>query len=299
MNQLRLTFLISILLSTQAYPQTIETLRKNIKQITKSKNAVVGVAISGIDNGDTLSIHGTNHFPMQSVFKFPIALAMLAEIDKGNFSLEQKIEINKTELLPGLWSPIREKFPDGATLTIREILEYTISLSDNVGCDILLKLLGKPQAVETFFSKHNFKDIAIKINEETMQNNWDLQFQNWITPKESNRILRAFYENKNSLLSQKSHDFVWDTMKATQTGKNRLRGQLPENTIVAHKTGWSGTNKSTGITAAVNNIGIIFLPNGKYFIISVLVTESKETLETNEQIISDIGKAAWDYFISQ
>lgn len=299
MNQLRLTFLISILLSTQAYPQTIETLRKNIKQITKSKNAVVGVAISGIDNGDTLSIHGTNHFPMQSVFKFPIALAMLAEIDKGNFSLEQKIEINKTELLPGLWSPIREKFPDGATLTIREILEYTISLSDNVGCDILLKLLGKPQAVETFFSKHNFKDIAIKINEETMQNNWDLQFQNWITPKESNRILRAFYENKNSLLSQKNHDFVWDTMKATQTGKNRLRGQLPENTIVAHKTGWSGTNKSTGITAAVNNIGIIFLPNGKYFIISVFITESKETLETNEQIISDIGKAAWDYFISQ
>ena len=88
-------------------------------------------------------------------------------------------------------------------------------------------------------------------------------------------------------------------MKATQTGKNRLRGQLPENTVLAHKTGWSGTNKSTGITAAVNNIGIIFLPNGKYFIISVFVTESKETLETNEQIISDIGKAAWDYFISQ
>ncbi|HYF67426.1 MAG TPA: class A beta-lactamase, subclass A2 [Ohtaekwangia sp.] len=299
MKRLQLTLLIFLLILTQAYPQTIETLRKDIEQITRSKNAVVGVAISGIDNGDTLSIHGTNHFPMQSVFKFPIALAMLAEIDKDNFSLEQKIKINKTELLPGLWSPIREKFPDGTTLTIREIIEYTISLSDNVGCDILLKLLGKPQAVETYFSNNNFKDIAIKINEETMQNNWDLQFQNWITPKESNRILQAFYENKNSLLSHKSHDFVWKTMKATQTGKNRLRGQLPEETIVAHKTGWSGTNKTTGVTAAVNNIGIIFLPNGKYFIISVFVTESKEDLKTNERIISDIAKAAWDYFISQ
>lgn len=298
-KQLRLTFLTFLLISIQAYSQTIETVRQNIEQIINSKNAVVGVAINGMDNEDTLSINGKKHFPMQSVFKFPIALTMLAEIDKGNFSFDQKIEIKKSELLPGLWSPIREKYPEGTTLTIAEILEYTITLSDNVGCDILLKLLGKPQAVETYFSNKNFKDISIKINEETMQNNWDLQFQNWTTPKEANRILQAFYENKDSLLSQKSYDFVWKMMKATRTGKNRLKGQLPEETIVAHKTGWSGANKTTGITAAVNNIGIIFLPNGKHFIISVFVTESMENLETNEKIISDIAKAAWDYFISQ
>lgn len=298
-KQIRLTFLTFLLISTQAYSQSIEVLRQNIEQIINSKNALVGVAINGADNQDTLSINGTNHFPMQSIFKFPIALAMLAEIDKGNFSFIQKIKIKKSELLPGLWSPIREKYPKGETLTIAEILEYTITLSDNVGCDVLLKLLGKPQVVEEYLANNNFKDISIKINEETMQNNWDLQFQNWTTPKEANRILQTFYENRNNLLSQKSYDFVWKMMKATRTGKNRLKGQLPEETIVAHKTGWSGTNKTTGITAAVNNIGIIFLPNGKHFFISVFVTESKENLETNEKIISDIAKAAWDYFIDQ
>ncbi len=284
---------------TEGYSQGIETLRQKIDSILSTKNAIVGIAIKGIKTGDTLSINGKKHFPMQSVFKFPIALTILSEVDKGNLSLDQKIEIKKSELLPGLWSPLRKKYPEGATLTIAEIIEYTVALSDNVGCDVLLKLLGKPQAVENYFSSLGFKDFAVKINEETMQNNWDLQFLNWTTPIEANKILATFYKNENGLLSQKSYDFIWNIMKGTKTGKNRLRGQLPKETIVAHKTGWSGKHKKTGITAAVNNIGIVFLPNGEHFTISVFVTESKEDFETNEKVISDISKGVWDYFINK
>ncbi len=290
-------FLFLIVL-TKGYSQEIEILRQKIDSIINTKNAIVGVAINGIKTNDTLSINGARHFPMQSVFKFPIALTILSEVDKGNLSLSQKIDIKKSELLPGLWSPIREKYPEGTTLTIAEIIEYTVALSDNVGCDVLLKLLGEPQAVENYFSSLGFKDFAVKINEETMQNNWDLQFLNWTTPIEANKILSTFYENQNGLLSKESYDFIWNIMKETKTGKKRLRGQLPEETIVAHKTGWSGKNKETGITAAVNNIGIVFMPNGEYFIISVFVTESKEETETNEKIISDISKVTWDYFMT-
>ncbi|WP_425593379.1 hypothetical protein [Aquimarina algiphila] len=64
---------------------------------------------------------------MQSVFKFPISLTILTEIDKDNFSLDQKNNIKKSELLPGLWSPIRKKYPEGGILTIAEILEYTVT----------------------------------------------------------------------------------------------------------------------------------------------------------------------------
>ena len=84
-------------------------------------------------------------------------------------------------------------------------------------------------------------------------------------------------------------------MKETSTGTNRIKGQLPENTVVAHKTGTSGTNKE-GLTAAVNDIGIVFLPDGQHFYISVFVTNSTENADTNEKIIADISKAAWDYF---
>ncbi len=298
-KKILLIFSFFLIVFTNGYSQEIETLRQKIDSIINTKKAMVGVAINGINTNDTLSINNERHYPMQSVFKFPIAVTILSEIDKGNFSLDQKIEIKKNELLPGLWSPIRKKYPEGVTLTIAEIIEYTVALSDNVGCDVLLKLLGKPQVVENYFSSLGFKNFAVKINEETMQNNWDLQFLNWTTPKEANKILATFYENKNGLLSKESYDFIWKIMKGTKTGKNRLRGQLPEETIVAHKTGWSGKHKETGITAAVNNIGIVFLPNGGHFTISVFVTESKEDIKTNEKMISDISKVAWDYFINE
>ena len=232
---------------------------------------------------------------MQSVFKFHIALAVLSQIDKGKFSFDQKIEILKKDLLPDLYSQIREDYPNGATLPISKILEYTVSTSDNVGCEVLLRLIGGPKVVEEYFIKNYIKDISIKFNEEQQQANWDLQFQNWTTPKAANETLEKFYYNKKKLLSKKSYDFIWKVMRETETGEGRLKGQLPKGTIVAHKTGSSGANKE-GLTAAVNDIGIVFLRNGKYFFISVFVTNSKENAETNEKIISDIAKATWDYF---
>lgn len=298
-KKISIFFLFLLSLFSEGYSQEIETLRAEIAQVLSTKNAIVGVAIRGINTSDTLSINGKKHFPMQSVFKFPIALTVLSEIDKGNLSLDQKIEIKKSDLLPGLWSPIREQHPNGATLSVAEVIKYTVALSDNVGCDALLRLLGGPQAVEDYFSSIGFHDFAVKINEETMQNNWDLQFLNWTTPKEANNILSAFYANENGLLTKESHDFVWAIMKGTKTGKNRIRGQLPDETIVAHKTGWSGKHKKTGITAAVNNIGIVFLPNGESFVISVFVTESSEDFDTNEKVIADISRLAWDYFLGQ
>ncbi len=298
----RLIHLIGYLLvftTFQTSAQTIHSLRRDIEQIISTKNAVIGVSIIGNDGQDTLSMNGERQFPMQSVFKFHIGLVMLSEIDKGVFSLDQQVEIRKQDLLPGLYSPIRDKFPDGTTLTIAEILEYTVSLSDNVGCDALLRLLGGPQRVESYFINNEFDNISIKINEEVMQNNWDLQFQNWTTPKAATRVLESFYYNQNGLLSPKNHDVIWRIMRETSTGENRLRGLLPEGTTVAHKTGWSGTHPTTGITAAVNDIGVVFLPNGKHFFISVFVTDSKEDPTTNERIIADIAKATWDYFIKE
>ena len=294
-----LTAIVILFVANQTYAQSKADLRQKIQQIVADKNASVGVSIAGTDGKEILSVNGDKRFPLQSVFKFHIASLMLSEIDKGKFSLDQKIDIEKKDLLPGLYSPIRDKYPDGVTLTIAEILQYTVSQSDNVGCDMMLKILGGAQAVENYFVKNNFADISIKINEETQQNNWNLQFQNWTTPKAANKVLAAFYDNRRKLLSQKSYDFFWKVMRETSTGDKRLKGQLPEGTVVAHKTGTSGVNKLTGITAAVNDIGIVFLPNGQHFFISVFVTDSKEDDAANEKIIADIAKVTWDYFITK
>ena len=293
----RSTTVLFLLIACSTIAQTTDSLRQRIERIVSAKKATVGVAIIGSDGKDTLSLNGAGHFPLQSVFKFHIAIVVLSEIDKGKFSLDQKVKIEKKELLPGLYSPIRDKYPDGVTLTISELLKYAISLSDNVACDVLLKLVGGPLVVEDYFVKNGFKDISIKMNEETQQSKWENQFQNWTTPKAANEVLETFYNNKAKLLSEKSYDFLWKTMKATETGADRLKGMLPKGTVVAHKTGTSGTKD--GVTAAVNDIGIVFLPNGQYYFISVFVTNSKEDEAANDKIIADISKTTWDYFMKK
>ena len=299
MNRLFQLTAVLLILVTSCVAQSGKTnlLRNKIEQIVSDKNAIVGVSIIGNNGKDTLSLHGDRRFPMQSVFKFHIALAVLSEIDKGNLSLDQKIKIDKDELLPeDFWSPLRDENPNGGSFTIEKLIQYSVSHSDNTACDVLIRLIGTPKTVEGYIKKSGVHDIQITFNEEDMQAKWENMFQNWTTPKAASETLELFYGNKSNLLSKNSYDFFWKTNKETTTGNNRIKGQLPAETIVAHKTGWSGTNKETGITAAVNNIGIVFLPNGQHFIISVFVSESKENFHTNEKIIADIAKVTYDFF---
>jgi beta-lactamase class A len=274
-----------------------EALRQTIGQIVSTKQAEVGFSILGIEDGDTLSFNGNKNFPMQSVFKFHIALAVLDKVDKGELSLSQEVLISKKDLRPRTWSPLREKYPEGnVKVPLSEILSYTVSESDNNGCDILLRLIGGTEAVNTYIHQLGIPDFSIQANEEEMQKAWEVQYSNTTTPNAAVSLLKIFY-NRGILTSQ-SFDFLWKLMAQTTTGARRIKGQLPEKTEVAHKTGTSITNEQ-GVTAAVNDIGIITLPNGKHAAIAVFVSNSKENGEANEKIISDLAKATWEYFLAK
>ncbi|WGQ10035.1 class A beta-lactamase, subclass A2 [Pedobacter gandavensis] len=269
-------------------------LRNQIKQVISNKKADVGISVYAIESKDTISVNGDEHYPMQSVFKFHIAMAVLNQVDKGKFSLSQKIHIKKSDLLPDTWSPIRDAHPNGEVdLPLSEIIKYTVSQSDNNGCDILMRLLGGPKPINDYIHSLGVKDVAIKANEEEMHKEWNVQFSNWSTPKAITQLLVKFY-TKN-LLSKESFNFLWTTMVETSTGVNRIKGQLPKGTIVGHKTGTSGTNNA-GITAAINDMGIVRLPNGQHYAIAVFVCNTKENEATNDKIISDISKLVWDYY---
>ena len=277
---------------TQTFGQT--DLREKIEQIISTKKADVGVSILNLENGDTLSFNGNKHYPMISAFKFHIALTVLDKVDKGELSLNQKLFIKKSELLENTWSPFREKYPNGdVSITLKEALQWTISVSDNNLCDILIRLVGGVKTVDKFI---NSADFIIKNDEEGMHQNWDAQFLNTTTPNFSNQLLKRFLENK--LLTKKSTKFLYKTMVSTSVGQNRIKAKLPTNTEVAHRTGSSFTNDA-GLTGAINDIGIVKLPNGKYLIISIFVHNTTEKFKDGEEIIADITKATWDNYTTK
>ncbi|MFT3920278.1 class A beta-lactamase, subclass A2 [Cloacibacterium sp.] len=268
-------------------------LNQEISKITNGKNATVGVSVLGIDFPFSYNnANADKKLPMQSVFKFHIAMAVLDLVDKGKLSLDQKVFIKKSELLPETWSPIREKNPEGNfEMPISELIQYTVAQSDNVGCDILLRLIGGTQVVQKFMDSKGARNFKIVYNEETMQSAWKNQYENYLTMKSSSKILKNFYLGK--YLSKESTKFLMDVLYSTSTGTNKLVEQLPKTAKIAHKTGTSGKNKD-GLTGAENDIAIITLPNGKHYAISVFVSDSMESSVVNCKMISDISKVVYN-----
>ena len=289
----RSSFIIFILVSFFTFGQK-SALRKDIQKIIKDKQATVAVSVTGLDEPFNLNINGNRKLPMQSVYKFHIALAVLDRVDQGEFTIDNRVLITRNQLLVNTWSPMRDNFPTKGNIKVRlsQIIKYTVADSDNNGADILLKLIGGAPAVQKFMNSKGVKDFSIKFNEEEMHKVPDFQYQNYTTTKSLNSLFKKFYDG--GIVSPSSTVFLMDVLQQTSTGKNRLPAKLPENTVVAHKTGTSFT--VDGLTGAVNDAGIITLPNGKHYAISVFVSDSREDEQTNEKIIADISKKVWDYF---
>ncbi|MCP2026292.1 beta-lactamase class A [Flavobacterium sp. HSC-32F16] len=279
--------------SFQIYAQTTNELRQELNKIISGKNASVGVSIKSIEDKDTLSINGNLKAPLMSVFKFHIALTVLNKVDEGKLSLTQDIFIKKKDLHENTWSPMREDFPNGnVNLTLDKLLRYTVSHSDNNGCDILIDLVGGTKEVQKFINKQGIKDFVIKVNEEQMKS-WKKLYVNTTTPLATTELLEKFY--KGEVLKEAITKYLYQIMVETSRGLTWMKAGLPENTELAHRTGISGTNDDN-LRVAMNDVGIVKLPNGKHFIISVYLKNITEKQEDTEKIIADLTKASWDYF---
>lgn len=287
------TALFFLLISAFTFAQT-SLLEQKINSILKNKKATVGVSVLGFESGFTYNKNADKKLPMQSVFKFHIAAAVLNAVDKGKLSLDQKIKLDQSNLLENTWSPLRDQYAGkNAAVPLSEVIEYTVAKSDNNGCDILLRLLGGTQTVQKFMDSKGVKGFQIKYNEEDMHKDWNVQYENYSTTKSAVDVLKKFYDGK--LLSKKSTDYLMKVLWSTSTGLNKMVEQLPKNTPVARKTGASGKNDA-GLTGAENEIGIVTLPNGKHYALAVFVSNSMETDAVNCRMISDISREVWEHF---
>ena len=289
-----ISFIIASLVPFTVRPQQ-SALRQKIADLAKPANGIVGVSVVNIESGDTLNYHGNSRLVMQSVMKFPIALAVLHYADTGKFTLNQLIRLDKHDLRKNTNSPLRDKFPKGkGDISIHDLLQYMITESDNNACDILLnKVLGGTQPVQEYILRLGIRGIAIHSSEEEMAADWNAQYNNWCKPEQMTSLLNMFYTGK--VLTKASTDLLMKMMTETTTGPNRLKGLLPAGTVVAHKTGSSATS-AEGLTPATNDVGIITLPNGKHLAISVFVCYSTADESTRESVIAKIAKAAFDSY---
>ena len=266
-------------------------LQNQITQIASAAKGKVGVAAVVLETGENVSLNPHDHFPMQSVYKLPISMAVMKQVDAGKIKLDQKVRVTKDDFIGrNQHSPIRDKNPNGVELTVNELLRFAISESDGTASDVLMKLVGGRIPVQMYLTDLPITDTIVLNTEKELGQDWQAQYRNSTSPAAAVSLLRALHERQG--LSETSQALLLKYLTESKPGQNRLKGLLPAGTVVAHKTGTSGTQN--GITAATNDIGIITLPNGRHLAIAVFVSDSPADEATREGVIAKIAKVVWD-----
>lgn len=272
--------------SAQLSSKEHDSLRLSIIRTAATLNARVGVAVSMIETADTLTYRADERFPMMSVYKFPIAIAVLKEMDRGNLWMEKYAQVNKDSVFSNEAEKFTESIFPGGKVTIGQLLTLMLVQGSNTACDKLLEVLKGPRNVQPYLDDLDIHDMSIARTEREMSVDSLNMLDNWSTPAEMNRLLSVAYTG--DYLSVKNHDFLWEKMGETVTGPDRIKGLLPRGTMVMHRTG-------TGY-GSYNDVGIVTLPKGKHLVISVFVADAQDPQEKCGIVIARIAKLAWDYY---
>jgi len=279
--------LLPLLLAAASLPQQME-------QIAAAARGHTGAAVLVVETGRSASFHGQDRFPMQSVYKFPIGMAVLHRVDQGALSLDQKLHVAPGDLVPaGVHSPLRDKHPQGnIDVSVSELLRLTISESDGAASDVLMRAAGGAGSVTQYLRSIGAKDIVVATTESAMAAGPMVQYRNWVTPVAAVGLLKLLQQGRG--LSPRSRTLLLDWMTGSSPGPKRIKGLLPPGTEVAHKTGTSGTSPD-GLTRATNDVGLVTLPDGNHLAIAVFVSDSRASTEIREEVIAKIARAAWDW----
>ncbi len=271
-----------------------DELPAQFQAIDETLKGHLGVHALHLETGESASVHANERFPMQSVYKLPIAMVMLCAVDEGRFALDDVITISPGEYIPQRGhSPIRDRFPGGTRMTLEEVLAYNTTESDGTACDVLLRLLGGPASVQAQIRALGVADIAIATTEMVQVANDTIQYQNWSTPRAMNQVLRILQDG--SYVSGPSRALLLRlASKPSKYMDKRIKGQLPAGTPVAHKTGTAGTYD--GLTRACNDAGIVTLPDGSHLLLSVFIMDSRDTPFQRETAIAKVAKAAYEHW---
>lgn len=153
-----------------------QELYTNIHQFISQQKAEVGVAIIA-DGKDTVTIENNRRYPLMSVFKLHQALAVGDYCKRHQLSFDTLLTVDSTDLQPNTYSPLRDRYPHGGKFSLKQLMEYTLHLSDNNACDILFKFTGGPAVTDRYIRSLGINDFSIQYTEDDMHQDLNLGYE--------------------------------------------------------------------------------------------------------------------------
>jgi beta-lactamase class A len=277
---------------TQTQPTVDQELERRLKIICDRAPGTVGLSVIHIESGKTVSINGNAQLPLYSVFKLPLSIAVLKDVEENRLRLDQKVHVTPPETVQGtpgnmaLW-----KKP--VDVSVEQLIDYAIARSDNTSADKLVQLVGSPLKVTERMRSLGFQNLDIHITSgeffKTRQN------PNTGSADDLAKLLMQLQQGK--LLEPAHQNLLIESMQRGTVGLHRLRGDLPRGTLVADKTGSGEPDAITRVAKVTNDVGIITLPSGRgHLAMAVLVNGSKLPDAAQEKLIAELARAAYDAY---
>lgn len=265
-------------------------LQQSLDSLARSCGARIGVAVV---RGDTVvaEVRGRELFPMSSVFKLPLALAVLDSMQRSGVLLDDSVTLRREELREDTWSPMRERLSDGRlSVTVGELISYALVQSDNNAADALLSRFGGCAAVNRCMERVGMAASEMRVcsTEAEMHADPASAAENYATPLASARL--ALNMVTRPLVDEHFQVWVTEQMRGCRTGENRLAKYLRGRVLVfGHKTG-TGFVDAQGRQTGVNDVAFVVPYDGEPLGIAVYVTDAAMSLAEAEEIIAQVAR---------
>jgi beta-lactamase class A len=299
-----------------------DRLQSEITRLAKITDGEVGLTAIHIESNRHVAFHETDRFPMASTFKVPIAVQLLSKVDRGEIRLDQMVTIQPSDLHPGSGTLSNLFKQPGVSLSVRNLMELMLLISDNSATDIVLRLAGGPEAVTSKMRDLGITGINVNRSTARLISEWigaDLPPEKDWTPELFSKLYhavppatRASAEAKFNadprdtaqpsamadlllkIYAKKLHkpetaELLLDIMRRCQTGDARIKGMLPPDIELAHKTG--------SIGGTINDVGIVTLPDNAGHVVLALFVKQGTKSESSEKAIAQLSRAVYDYFL--
>jgi beta-lactamase class A len=301
-----------------------DRLQAQIARAAAAAHGTVGIAIKHLESGAELYINADEPFPMASTFKLPVLIELYAKARAGTLSWDEMIDIGPLDQHLGSGELAPQFDPPGIKLSLHNVANLMMLVSDNSAADICLAKAGaadvnarltglgikgirvdRPcqelildyQGADTA----KLKNLTLKeIHEATPRTGPPTEEATWAaddkyaadprdtaTPRAFVALLEKIW--RGEAVDRASSDAILETMKRCETGAARIKGMLPRGVQVAHKTGSMG--------GVLNDVGIVYLPdNTGHLAIAIMTKRTRATSEQVEKTIAEIARFAFDYF---
>jgi beta-lactamase class A len=253
--------------------------QQQIRQIEANSGGRLGVSILDTHSGLAYAYRGDERFRMCSTFKFLAAALVLSRVDQGQEQLSRRIAVLASDMVP--YAPATQPRVGGVPITVAELCDAAVTVSDNVAANLLLKSFGGSLGLTTYARSlgdefTRFDRIEPDLNEATPGDPRDTT-----TPDAMLKTMQKIV--LGTALSPASREQITRWLIANKTGDKKLRAGLPPGWRAGDKTGSGGHGSN-------NDIAVLWPPGRAPVLVTCYLTQTSADFGVRDRAIAEVGR---------